>query len=93
MVLLSMTILPNSINISADPAYANTLVNELPLPISTSHLKVKRLNKIKLLKQRKRNIFKGSSKNKYYPQVQRRAKQVPYSKGQQATLPRGKLEG
>lgn len=51
MVLLSMMILPNSINISADPAYANTLVNELPLLIFTSYLKVKRLNKLKLLKK------------------------------------------
>lgn len=57
MVLLSMMILPNSINISADPAYANTLVNELPLPISTSHLKVKRLNKIKLLKKKREKYF------------------------------------
>lgn len=30
MVLLSMTILPKSKNIYADPTYAKTLVNELP---------------------------------------------------------------
>lgn len=78
MVLL-LKILPNSINISADPIGANTLVNELPLLISISHLKAKdkRLNKIKSLKEESEIFFKGSSENKYYPEAQPRARQAP----------------
>lgn len=56
-ILLSMTILPNSINISAHSIYANTLVNVLQLLIPVSHLKVKLKSLNKVLKERKRNIF------------------------------------
>lgn len=56
-ILLSMTILPNSINISAHSIYANTLVNVLHLLIPVSHLKVKFKSLNKVLKERKRNIF------------------------------------
>lgn len=78
MILPSMTILPNSINISAHPIYVNTLVNVLHLLIPVSHLKVKFKSLNKSIEEKEEKYFlKDNSENKHYPEAQPRPRQVP----------------